>query len=448
MTDRGPADLPLPQWLLSDKAKAAAELQARAEQLRADKFRADKFRADRTQAEQGREDERRAEQARADEELHNKAFEDRERADQAWAEQEQSEQEQAEQRPVTHPYAGDTRPTPTRENQTPHDHAPRTNEVYARLLAAYKERQTIKNRLPDAELRAPLGSSRAPSTHLGAGAAAEVETHSATDGVTDGVTEVSDLRLDEAPSQPRYKNTVAADRSPGVKATLDLSEVDIPEAPPLVLKPGAANQAGNEQQISGTSATAMAVPRHASSHASQDRVLGAEATTGRADHNDVSNALDDFVQNQIRIEAEKQTKRDPRSRGIGLGQAAPQSVQAPERVPERVSSSVPSPVSEASSEPSSEPSSESSSESLRGRGHAGPVSVIAQPGVHTGMAPATAPSHHPMADVSMPHTKSFMARLWAGIKATISAFMLFIFLLLCSLVAGFLFGYLGIANSL
>lgn len=44
--------------------------------------------------------------------------------------------------------------------------------------------------------------------------------------------------------------------------------------------------------------------------------------------------------------------------------------------------------------------------------------------------------------------QGLLGRLWDGLTHVVRALILFIFLLLCSLVAGFLFGYLGIANSL
>lgn len=176
----------------------------------------------------------------------------------------------------------------------------------------------------------------------------------------------------------------------------------------------------------------------ASSHAArQDHTSDPLSSTSASGEDiEVASALDAFVKDQIRAEAEALARRRERSsdRPLVVPQATPQATpQAPSQATPQAPTQAPIQAPIHDTRPSLTPP---QLDPNRADGSVQPMP--AHLSEERSAAPAGRVTPQP----------GILGRLWNGLTNVVRALILFIFLLLCSLVAGFLFGYLGIANSL
>ena len=368
MSDSGQSDLPLPQWLMSEKAKAAALEAAERHAQEAAKKRAE-------------DAQKRAEDAQ------KRAEDERARVQQRLA----AEARRAER-------DGQVKPSAEAATQLAKNNQAAFGRPHRSHIASVRQAETIMPTAATGDLDIP----KAPDE--------------------------ADPERAPLTGQPRFT------KSPLLKAALAGSSM----ASSMREKPSA-------HRTSRRSTISSPLANGAQQNPASDRLSSASDS---GEDVEMASALDAFVKDQIRAEADALARRRERTsdrplasphaqiqaQSQALTQAQSQALtQAPTQAPtqDQVEAPMQTPIQDTTvslTPPQSD------------LGQAGSLvqPLPAQMLVENSATPA----------VRETSQQGLLGRLWDGLTHVVRALILFIFLLLCSLVAGFLFGYLGIANSL
>ena len=360
MSDSGQSDLPLPQWLMSEKAKAAALEAAERHAQEAAKKRAE-------------DAQKRAEDAQ------KRAEDERARVQQRLA----AEARRAER-------DGQVKPSAEAATQLAKNNQAAFGRPHRSHIASVRQAETILPTAATGDLDIP----KAPDE--------------------------ADPERAPLTGQPRFT------KSPLLKAALAGSSM----ASSMREKPSA-------HRTSRSSTISSPLANGALQNPASDTLSSASDS---GEDVEMASALDAFVKDQIRAEADALARRRERTSDRPLAsphaqiQAQSQALtQAPTQAQtqDQVEAPMQTPIQDTTvslTPPQSD------------LGQAGSLvqPLPAQMLVENSATPA----------VRETSQQGLLGRLWDGLTHVVRALILFIFLLLCSLVAGFLFGYLGIANSL
>jgi len=345
MSDSGQSDLPLPQWLMSEKAKAAALEAAERHAQEAAKKRA--------------------------EDAQKRAEDERARVQQRLA----AEARRAER-------DGQVKPSAEAATQLAKNNQAAFGRPHRSHIASVRQAETIMPTAATGDLDIP----KAPDE--------------------------ADPERAPLTGQPRFT------KSPLLKAALAGSSM----ASSMREKPSA-------HRTSRRSTISSPLANGAQQNPASDPLSSASDS---GEDVEMASALDAFVKDQIRAEADALARRRERTSDRPLASPHAQiQAQSQAQSQAQVEAPMQTPIQDTTvslTPPQSD------------LGQAGSLvqPLPAQMLVENSATPA----------VRETSQQGLLGRLWDGLTHVVRALILFIFLLLCSLVAGFLFGYLGIANSL